>query len=216
MGDNCMETISLLKKSFSGIMFYESTQLWFGVYPYRLKLNAYVRQNNVWYWLGYHFFSAEPNEKKFKVYSGKRMTIYFSDLTSLEAMIKHFEYYVIDVCILSDTQITLLKQNSKLKLRNQLYFKQYKHKIRLDRSSRIGADILNELKTWIRETFDLPSPPKEWRGTSIRNGRVWFRHEQCEPTIFLCNDDDITLVKLAWGEYFSIIETVQLLSRGND
>ena len=188
---------------------HESSKIWHRKFPCKVKFDRTVNDNEVWYWLGAHFSFPMPiTHEKFRFRSGKNITVYFESISDTEKVIQYFNTRLLNVSVLPCKKSTeVLEQDKKVRLKKQLYFNQYKHKIRFNYKFSITEDRLEEIKKWVHLMFDFKDNPYR-----LRNDRVWFRWNQREPAMFLTNDEDVTLVKLAWGEYFNTIESIQLIS----
>lgn len=186
----------------------ESPKIWHRKYPCKIKLSTAVSREEAWYWLGAFCGLPIPvTHERFRFRSGTQITIYFENVDDGKEAIRYFNPRIVNCHFPIDEESTrILGNDKKIRLKKQLYFKKYSHKIRFGYRHFLPEDKREEIKAWVKDMFDVRSDDY------MKNERVWFRHRQQEPTMFLRDEDDVTLVKLAWGEHFDEIETIKLIS----
>lgn len=186
-------------------------------------------------------FPPPLSKTKFKIRNGwKNVTLYFEDFEDLKKIIVDFEKSVEHVTAVTSLEASnLLATDGKIRLKKKLYFNKYRYKITFKPTWHMSKTTIVDMQEWINDNFEIFDPKillevlmtvknKNYRGfsfkellagdyrqrafvTKFRNGRVYFRWAQIEPTLFLSDETDLTLVKLAWGEYFNNIEVIQLI-----
>lgn len=217
----------------------ETNKIWFGKYPYKVTFNKKATGWLLSYWLGHHFGFPPPPKTKFKArISWPSTTLYFEDFEDLEKIIVDFEENVEQVNAVTSTEASnLLAADEKIRLKKKLYFNTYRYKITFKPTWNMSKTTILDLQEWVNDNFEIfdpkilleiSKPIKNYKVLSFkellardytqrtlikkfRNDRVYLRWAQLEPTLFLSDETDLTLVKLTWGEYFNKIEVIRLI-----
>lgn len=191
----------------------ESLKIWHGLYPYKMTLDSYINNSEIWYWLGAKYGIPKPEiNTKFRVRSSVQTILYFIDYNDLKDAVDFFNPSIINIhVLLSQKAQQILNNNRRIRLKKQLYFNQYRHKILFKPIYHIGHKTLANIKKWSKEQFEFDISELNEIHYTYRNNKAWLRWNQREPTLFLTDSDDVTLVKLVWSEYCNAIETIQLI-----
>lgn len=196
-----------------------SSKLWHGVFSCRVVFSKKTPHPLIWQWLGSIFGAHNISHRVlYRLKLSERPSLFLTDVEHIKSALEYFKNNIILVSIPDSLHsVELLKLNPIFRIRKELYFKQYKHKVCLDGIKIRRENKLEEIKNWVIEIFKLPGQPEtkpSWldiytpvKNMAARDHKIWLRWDQRNPTMFFKNDDDLILTKLSWGEYFDSIET---------
>ncbi|NJO65665.1 MAG: hypothetical protein HC836_48605 [Richelia sp. RM2_1_2] len=202
---------------------YESERLWHEHFICKIVFKPRVSMFEIGFWLGSVHGTNYCEKNQFKMRESSNIIIYCNNITYIEQAILYFKNSIEQIFVPQCMSfIKFFKLNTLIKLKKSLYFKKYKHRVRLINHYTLsrgetGTNKINEINEWFfdsvlskEETTNLKSSIYQ---CDIRTDTVWFRQRQLTPTVFLSKDDDLMLFKLAWGEYVHSIESIKLINK---
>jgi hypothetical protein len=190
-----------------------TSRLFYKKYPYRILLTRSVRMKDPQYHSDWTPFICQSylNEKEvdYKIYSQVRhkgseknpivimnSSLFLKTRKDFDHCLSRWNSYVMSITVpFDDKSIEVLEKNTEVVIRQKLLFKKYRFVISFNRGYK---EPLDDLNSWIEENLQATVPdgykwsPAGWR-----------------PRLYLCDESNLLLVKLTWGDKIRGITVVR-------
>lgn len=119
--------------------------------------------------------------------------MYLTDPVVVDALIKQFPGQVVDVWKpLDDDHVEDLAVKNVVEVRNSLYYKKYRFSLVFNFNR--ARDLYPALEDYFRDN----------EGARVSGSPLW-------PRLYLTDKDDLTVIKLMWGDRINYIKSVRLM-----
>lgn len=143
------------------------------------------------------FGSVFPEDAEYRMNKAS-VTFYHDDPTNMTSLISAFRSKIVKVTVpRNEDEIAFMRANTDKLIRDRYFLNEYPYRITF-------KNVEPHLDMFIKTQFGKDESPQE-----IDQARAYY-YASSEPTLYLCDFDDVFLTKIAAPELIDKIEEVQL------
>lgn len=211
-----------------------TTQLFWRKYAYRIQLQGYVDKATI----SNHLISTrkfrnwlkDHNIVKYKLacdidwqefYAGRSanaiLRVYLENDNDFEKVLEAYNPFVVDTCApYKKSHIDILKNNGSIKIRAKLLFNKYRYTVVF--KYWLNEETAEGLENFVKNSLDSENAARvkfvagQWKDQNTGN---WVRLYST-TRLYLRDEEDLIMTKLAWSDEILRIEAVMLHSELDD